>query len=72
MGRWRRDSGRDSHGRGAMQTPDEYRKYAEECERIARNGPQEHQETLLKIARAWRECAENAEKRSKEMPSSLV
>ncbi len=45
-----------------MQTPEEYRKYAEECERIARNGPPEHRETLLKIANAWRQYAASAEK----------
>ncbi len=45
-----------------MQTREEYRKYAEECERIARNGPPEHRETLLKIANAWRRYAASAEK----------
>jgi hypothetical protein len=54
-----------------MQTPEEYRKYAEECERIARNGPPEHQEILLKIANAWRQYAANAEKEKKDQPSSL-
>src|SRR4051812_46333604 len=51
--------------------PEEYRKYAEECERIARRGPPEHKETLLKIAKAWRECAASAEKKSTGEPSSL-
>jgi hypothetical protein len=50
-----------------MQTPEEYRKYAEECERIARNGPLEHREILLKIANAWRQCAA---KGKEDQPSS--
>jgi hypothetical protein len=54
-----------------MQTPEEYRKYAEECERIASSGPPEHRETLLKIARAWRECAASAERRNSDQPSSI-
>jgi hypothetical protein len=54
-----------------MQTPEEYRKYAEECERIARNGPPEHRETLLKIANAWRQYAASAEKGKEDQPSSL-
>ncbi len=37
-----------------MQSSQEYRHYAEECERIAREGPPEHKETLLAIAQAWR------------------
>jgi|SRR5712692_4774673 len=54
-----------------MQNPKDYRRYAEECERIARSASPEHQETLLKIARAWRECALNAEKRNSDQPSSV-
>ncbi len=61
----------NSHGKGAMHTPDEYRRYAQECERIARDGSPENQETLLKIASAWRECADTAEKKIKDGLSSV-
>jgi hypothetical protein len=54
-----------------MHTPDEYRRYAQECERIARDGSPENQETLLKIASAWRECADTAEKKIKDGLSSV-
>jgi hypothetical protein len=54
-----------------MHTPDEYRRYAEECERIARDGPPENRESLLKIASAWRECADNAENKIKDTSSSV-
>jgi hypothetical protein len=50
------------------QTPAENRKYAEECERIARNGPLEHREILLKIANAWRQYAASAEKEREDHP----
>jgi hypothetical protein len=45
-----------------MRSPDEYRKYAKECERIAREGPEENRRVLLEIAAAWRQCAEEAER----------
>jgi hypothetical protein len=48
-----------------MQSPAEYRKYAEECERIAREGAAEHRPALLEIAKAWRACAEEAERMQK-------
>jgi hypothetical protein len=48
-----------------MQTPAEYRKYAEECERIARESPPEHRAALRTIAKAWQVCAEEAERREK-------
>jgi hypothetical protein len=50
-----------------MDNPTEYRRYAEECERMAREGPPEHGEVLLAIAKAWRDCALRAE--SSEAPS---
>jgi hypothetical protein len=49
-----------------MRTAEEYRQYAEECERMAKKGSTEHRETLLKIAKAWRECAHEAEQRQKK------
>jgi hypothetical protein len=60
--RWRPDFG-DQHGCRAMQTPAQYRKYAEECERIAREGLAKNSEVLLEIARAWRNCADELERK---------
>jgi hypothetical protein len=45
-----------------MQSPAQYRKYAEECERIAREAPAKNAEVLLEIARAWRNCAQEMER----------
>jgi hypothetical protein len=47
-----------------MQSPAQYRRYAEECERIARDGAHEHRAILLDIAKAWRACAEEAERQA--------
>jgi hypothetical protein len=47
-----------------MRSPEEYRKYANECERIAREGPEENRRVLLEIAGAWRQCAEDAERKA--------
>jgi hypothetical protein len=44
-----------------MPDPKEYWRYAEECERMAQEGPAEYKETLLGIAKAWRRCARLAE-----------
>jgi hypothetical protein len=46
-----------------MQTPADYRRYADECERIARDAPQ-HRAVLIEIAKAWRACAEEAQGQS--------
>jgi hypothetical protein len=54
-----------------MQTPEDYRKYAEECERIARSVSPENRRILLNIARAWRERADEAEKKIKDTLSSV-
>jgi hypothetical protein len=48
-----------------MLTPDEFRKYAEECERIAREAPEKNRKALLEIAEAWRQCAVEAERQIK-------
>jgi len=45
-----------------MQSPSRYRQYAEDCERIAREGAPQHRAVLLEIAEAWRRCAEDAER----------
>jgi hypothetical protein len=55
-----------------MQTPEEYRKYAEECERLARMGPPDKADIMLAIASAWRQRAEEAELRHRSPISSRV
>ena len=52
-----------------MRTAAEYRRYAEDCERMASTGLAEHREALLKIAKAWRECALEAEQREQKAAS---
>jgi hypothetical protein len=54
-----------------MQTPEEYRKYAEECERLARMGPQDKADIMLAIANAWRQRAEEAQLRQRSPVSSI-
>jgi hypothetical protein len=44
-----------------MRDPEEFRKYAEECRRLALSLPQ-HKETLLEMAKAWIAVAEEAER----------
>ena len=46
-----------------MQSAAEYRRYAAECERIARDSAPSHRAVLLDIAKAWRECAVEAERK---------
>jgi hypothetical protein len=48
-----------------MQKPQTFRKYAEECRRLARSLPAEHRATLLMIADAWTACAEEEERKQK-------
>jgi hypothetical protein len=55
----------------AMQDPKEYWRYAEECERIAREEQTGHKETLLGIAKAWRKCARLAEAENIAKPASV-
>ena len=45
-----------------MQNPTEYHQYAQECERLAKQVPKQHTETLLNIARTWRVCADEMER----------
>ena len=47
-----------------MDTAAEYRKYAEQCDEMARQMPR-HAVTLQKIAQAWRELAMLAEQKEK-------
>jgi hypothetical protein len=51
-----------------MQDPAKLRQYAEECRRLAKTLKPEHKEALLKIAAAWDECADEAE-RAKQSPT---
>jgi hypothetical protein len=69
--RWRCEFAETSNGQGTMHTPEEYRKYAEECERIARSVSPENRRILLNIARAWRERGDHAEKKIKDSSSSV-
>jgi hypothetical protein len=48
-----------------MQNPAEYRRYAEECKRLAQQALPEHKATLLEIAKAWIACAEEVERTGK-------
>jgi hypothetical protein len=48
-----------------MQDPVQFRKYAEECRRLARTLPPAHQRALLEIADGWIKCAEDAERAQK-------
>ena len=45
-----------------MEAPVRYRRYAEECRRLAKIMPEEHRLTLLELADAWTKCAEDAER----------
>jgi hypothetical protein len=44
-----------------MRDPATYRRYAEECRRLASIMPEENRRTLLEIAEAWSKLAEEAE-----------
>jgi hypothetical protein len=48
-----------------MQNPAQYRRYAEECKRLAQQALPEHKATLLEIAKAWIACAEEVERTGK-------
>jgi len=41
-----------------MRDPTTYRRYAEECRRLAKMMPAEYRHVLLEIARAWSDLAE--------------
>jgi hypothetical protein len=45
-----------------MEDIEKFRKYAEECRRLAESMKPEHRATLLEIAEAWDQCAEEAER----------
>jgi hypothetical protein len=46
-----------------MQTPADYRKFAEECRRLAGDAKSEHQRKVLhEMAEAWRTLADETER----------
>ena len=49
-----------------MQKSEEYRKHADECERLARDGKPEHRDALRRIAKAWRVCAEELDRQKED------
>jgi hypothetical protein len=53
-----------------MSKPNEFLRYAEECERLARAAPPDTRETLLAIARAWRVYAQRGDKTLDQAPSA--
>jgi hypothetical protein len=57
-----------------MKDSTKFRKYAEECRQLSKHMRPEHQATLLEIADAWDQCAQEAEagegKRKKQRDSS--
>jgi hypothetical protein len=55
-----------------MQRSLEYLEYARECDRLAANGSAEHRAILQQMAAAWRQCAQEAERKEKstEGPSA--
>ena len=51
--------------RGAsMDDPDRYKKYAEECKRLAKTMSLADRKAMLEIAEAWLICAKEAEKKA--------
>jgi hypothetical protein len=53
---------RINHQGCAMQNPVKFREYAEECKRLAQQTAGENRAILLEIAKAWINCAEDAER----------
>ena len=49
----------------AMQDREKYRQYAEECRRMAERASGNDKDALLKIAEAWEQQAEFAERRKR-------
>ena len=47
-----------------METPTQYREFAEECDRMAKQADTERQRNILtEMAEAWRRLAEDADRR---------
>lgn len=50
-----------------MRNADEYRKFAEQCERLAQGAKAEHHRAILReMAATWRKLADEAELNGKE------
>jgi hypothetical protein len=47
-----------------MEDATKFRRYAEDCRRLAKSMKPEHKAMLLEIADAWDECAEEAERKT--------
>jgi hypothetical protein len=47
-----------------MEDAAKFRRYAEDCRRLAKSMKTEHKATLLEIADAWDQCAEEAERKT--------
>jgi hypothetical protein len=47
-----------------MDDPSVYRKYAEECERLAKSMSPTDRKVMLEIAQAWLVCAKEAERKA--------
>lgn len=48
-----------------MQNPTEYRKFAEECDRLAQETKGEHQKKVLKeMAKTWKMLADEADRKA--------
>jgi hypothetical protein len=45
-----------------MKDVKKFREYAEDCRRLAKSMKPEHKATLLEIADAWDQCADEAER----------
>ena len=53
-----------------MKDASTYQKYAADCLRIAKMMPEKDRATLLKIAKAWEECAREAKSRENNTEGS--
>ncbi len=53
-----------------MQSSKEYRKFAEECDRLARNAKMEHHRKILKeMAEAWKKLADEDDRKGSQSSS---
>ena len=53
-----------------MEEVETFRRYAEECRRLAKSMKSEHKATLREMAEAWDQCAEEAECRFRSIADS--
>jgi hypothetical protein len=58
------DRQRTSPSGASMDDPDRYKKYAEECKRLAKTMSLADRKVMLEIAEAWLICAKEAEKKA--------